>query len=600
MDCTSLSGFMLACGTHSNYPAIRCIEESLSRTSSSNIDYTPALEKAMNDSYYVVYKGAIHIFHHLARLHELFSPYGSDLILGDFPDRDNHVAPSIDTDKGLSERSQTLAMIYGHISRAQSIFRTSEEVKAIEPPELCECSLHLALVFSQVALEKTENSDDRSRRLDRQIQLLGERAKLPGFEKDLNQVVSMYRDILTQSLEGPQVSQPVQRYVESLLSRFDFFHDTADLEETISLLQQYTSNPADEFRDCRAMQCDACCKRFSSCGGADNLTFAISAIQDMLLAPVWDDEWHNFDDERLEKGRSFLAAIFRGKPVADMDQQHGIAILGVYREMLRLPYRIMNVGTDLHLGLPGLAQTQGLASEAFEHALLFSSPEGAVEMLEKGRDVFWTQTLRLRSSFDDLPPDLAERLNIVTPKLESYIHMMYDTNWEEEGSQYEEELDVLRSTQKEFQSLAKEARQLEGHERFMTDPDPHFSSLAMAAQKGPVVILAARETSTDAIIIRSPTSGAERLVLGGISIKRLNDIFIQMKDYNTKSRESPVDTSYDSADEISRADRPSVRAGGDQLLNILWQEVVRPVIDALGYQVRLCTYLYCTTNSICI
>ncbi|THH02745.1 hypothetical protein EW026_g147 [Hermanssonia centrifuga] len=305
----------------------------------------------------------------------------------------------------------------------------------------------------------------------------------------------------------------------------------------------------------------------------------------MLLAPVWDDEWHNFDDERLEKGRSFLAAIFRGKPVADMDQQHGIAILGVYREMLRLPYRIMNVGTDLHLGLPGLAQTQGLASEAFEHALLFSSPEGAVEMLEKGRDVFWTQTLRLRSSFDDLPPDLAERLNIVTPKLESYIHMMYDTNWEEEGSRYEEELDVLRSTQKEFQSLAKEARQLEGHERFMTDPDPHFSSLAMAAQKGPVVILAARETSTDAIIIRSPTSGAERLVLGGISIKRLNDIFIQMKDYNTKSRESPVDTSYDSADEISRADRPSVRAGGDQLSNILWQEVVRPVIDALGYQI---------------
>ncbi|THH02740.1 hypothetical protein EW026_g148 [Hermanssonia centrifuga] len=517
----------------------------------------------MDDSYYVVYKGAIHILRHISRLHVMFTPFGGLILPHLFPDSDTHIAPSMDT------------------AKAQTIFRTNEQVTAPEPSELCECSLHLALVFSQIAIQKTEPSDDsdRSRRLDRQIELLSERAKLPGFETDLNLIVAICKETLAHPLEETHSLQRIQRYVKSLLSRFNFFHDTADLEEIIPLLQQYADDPTGELRNCRETLCDARCKLFSLCGGADNLTFAIAAIQHLLLAPIRDKEWRNLDHVRLQKGRSLLALIFEKQPAAEMDQQHGIALLEVYREMLRLPYRMMEVGMDLHLSLPRLSRVQELASEAFEYALLFSSPEEAVEMLEKSRDVFWTQTLRLRSSFDDLPPHLAERLKIVTPKLESYIHMMYSTNWEHDLDRYKQELNVLRSTQKEFQSLAEEVRQLEGYERFMTDPDPHFSSLAMAAQKGPVVILVARETCTDAIIIRSPTSGAEHLVLGGISIKRLSDIFIQMKDYNTRSRESPVDTSYDSAD-----DRPSVRAGGDRSLNILWQEVVRPVINALGYQ----------------
>ncbi|PSR75549.1 hypothetical protein PHLCEN_2v9029 [Hermanssonia centrifuga] len=539
----------------------------------------------MDDSYYVVYKGAIHIFHHISRLHGIFSPYESLIIPMEFPDSNNHVAPSMDSAKDLSQRCQTLATIHENITRAQTIFRTNDQVMAVERPKLCECSLHLALVFSQVALQKTKKSSHRRhQRLHRQIQLLSERAKLPDFEKDLNQMVVMCREMLEHPLEGIQTLQLVQRYAESLLSRFDSFHNTADLEESIHLLQQYANNPAHELRDCRVMLCDARCKLFSSCGGADNLTLVISTIQHLLLASVWDNEWHNFDDDRLEKGRAFLAAIFRRQPAAQMDQQNRVALLEVYRGMVRLPYRMMEVGMDLHLGLPRLIRAQGLASEAFEHALLFSSPERAVEMLEKSRDVFWTQTLRLRSSFDALPPHIAERLKFVTLKLESYIHMMFGTNWEGDNNRYQQELHVLRRTQDEFQSLAEEARQVAGFEHFMADPETPFSSLAMAAQKGPVVILAAREMSTDAIIIRSPTSGAEHLVLGRMSFKRLSGLSLKLKVFNARSRNSQDDISHDSADDMSRSGRPAVRVGGGQLLNILWQEVVRPVINALGYQ----------------
>ncbi|THG93015.1 hypothetical protein EW026_g8096 [Hermanssonia centrifuga] len=540
----------------------------------------------MDDSYYVVYKGAIQTFHHIARLHETFKPYGT-LVLGTmFCDSDNHVAPSLDTAEGFSQRRETLASIYHCMSMAQGLFRNEQLVMAVEPPDICECSLHLALVFSQIALQKTEasESDNRDDLRNPQIQLLSERAKLPGFENDLNQVVGMCKGMLTPSFEGARSVYLQQRYVESLLTRFDFFHDTADLDESIFLLQQFADIPDYQLRDSRVMLCDAICKRFSSCGGVDNLTIAISIIQHFLIAPIWDMEWHNSDDTRLNKGRAFLAAIFRRLPVTQMDQQHGIALLEVYRGMLRLPYRMMKVGLDLHLGLPILVLARGLALEAFEHALIFSSPECAVEMLEKCRDVFWTQTLRLRSSFDGLPPPLAEKLRLVASKLESYVHMMYSTNWEGDNFRWQQELDVLRKTQAEFHSLAADARQLEGYEHFMSDPNLPFSSLAMAAQKGPVVILAAREMSesTDAIIIRSPTSGAEHIILHDMSLTRLSSISLRLQDLNTRSRNG--DASHDNTDEISRAGRPAVRAGGEQLFATLWREVVRPVINALGYQ----------------
>ncbi|PSR70840.1 hypothetical protein PHLCEN_2v13281 [Hermanssonia centrifuga] len=468
---TSLSGSMLACKVHSNDPAIQCLEQALSRSSSSTIDYTPTLEKAMDDSYHVVYKGAIYILRHISPLHELFRPYEGMLIRASFPDFDNHVAPSMATVEGLYRRSQTLATIYRHISDVQTTFRTEAQVMAIVPPDLCECSLHMALIFTQVALQKTaKNSDDHNLLRYWKIRLLSVRAKLPGFEKDSNQVVTMCREMLALAPKGTvQALYPLQCYVESLLARFDSFHDAADLGESISLLQQCVNIEAYELRNCRVLLCDAHCRLFSSCGGADNLTFALSAIQYFLLAPLWDNEWHTINSQRLEKARALLAMIFQRQPVEQMQPQHGLALLEIYRGMVRLLYRMMEVGIDLHLGLLRLVPAQGLASEAFEHALLLSSPERAVEMLEKSRDVFWTQTLRLRSSFDGLPPHLAERLKSVTPKLESYIHNMYGTVWKGEENRYEQELGILRSTQDEFRLLAEQVRQLEGYGHFMAD-----------------------------------------------------------------------------------------------------------------------------------
>ena len=56
----------------------------------------------------------------------------------------------------------------------------------------------------------------------------------------------------------------------------------------------------------------------------------------------------------------------------------------------------------------------GLAAEAASCALRCGNAELAVELLEQGRSLFWTQALNLRADLGDLAlasPDLASRRN---------------------------------------------------------------------------------------------------------------------------------------------------------------------------------------------
>ncbi len=579
MDRPSVSGCLRVCKIHSASPPIQRLEDALASLSSPS--GTEALE-AMDESYYVLYHGAIQSLRRLRQIHIYFDDVEDDLRC-DFPDCDAHVAPSIKTAGGLAKRSKVLASLYELTESAQTALREEEQLKTLEAHELCACALHLAVIFSLMALQYDKGTESHTRRRIRHAELLTSRAKLAGFEKDLDHAVTIYKELLALAPRGMQALVPLRRYLESLLNRYDSFRNVGDLDATIILAQPCVDIVARPARDFRVMLCKAFSKRFALCGDPKDLKSTLSAIKNSLLATVWDDEWDRFHRDRLEQARGFLALIFRRLPVTQMEHEQGVTLLEVYRLMLRLPYRMMEVGADLHLGLPGLVPAQGLASEVFEHALLFSSAQIAVEMLEKSRDVFWTQTLRLRSSFDGLPRRLSKRLRLLAPEVETRIHSMFSDKFLGEDD-YQEALDELRTAQGEFHCLAEQARTVKGFERFMMDPELPFSSLAMAAEKGPVVILAVTAILTNVVIIRSPTSGAQHMVLRGMSLKKLGNISNKLADINARSRNGQA--SDLEPDESSRAGKPSTRGAGS-LLDTLWREVVGPVINALGYQVRL-------------
>jgi len=65
-----------------------------------------------------------------------------------------------------------------------------------------------------------------------------------------------------------------------------------------------------------------------------------------------------------------------------------------------------------------LAKAENLATGAASQALEMSRADDAIELLEQGRAVFWSQCLRLQTHFTELPQDLALSLYVTSRQLE--------------------------------------------------------------------------------------------------------------------------------------------------------------------------------------
>ena len=117
-------------------------------------------------------------------------------------------------------------------------------------------------------------------------------------------------------------------------------------------------------------------------------------------------------------------------------------------------------------------ETDGLAREAAGCAIRVGDLAKAVEFLETGRSVFWSQFLTLRSPFDqldDVAPELAMDLRAISKELETASHRdksVEDMNnlrklsWEQEAKRFEQ-LDA------QWNEIVEGVRHLNGFEDFL-------------------------------------------------------------------------------------------------------------------------------------
>ena len=85
-------------------------------------------------------------------------------------------------------------------------------------------------------------------------------------------------------------------------------------------------------------------------------------------------------------------------------------LLGDYIATAGLLPRVAYFGLDIGSRLRALADADKLAVNGAAHALILEQPQLAIELLEQGRAVFWSQHLRLRTAFDALPSQLHQEL----------------------------------------------------------------------------------------------------------------------------------------------------------------------------------------------
>ncbi|KAF8578323.1 hypothetical protein K439DRAFT_1663790 [Ramaria rubella] len=154
------------------------------------------------------------------------------------------------------------------------------------------------------------------------------------------------------------------------------------------------------------------------------------------------------------------------------------------------------VGLDLESRQPGLASnTDGLvnAHDAAAYALRCGQVAKAIEFLEAGRAIFWSQALHLPTPLDDLDavkPDLAQKLQNISRALElgALRDVSRPDRYQTDKVVSLERQEVhYRQLNEEWEVTVEQVRNLDGFQYFLR-PKP-FAALSAAAVNGPVVIL---------------------------------------------------------------------------------------------------------------
>jgi tetratricopeptide (TPR) repeat protein len=135
-----------------------------------------------------------------------------------------------------------------------------------------------------------------------------------------------------------------------------------------------------------------------------------------------------------------------------------------------------------------------LALDAFSAAIRHKQPDLAVEMLEKGRLLLWTQLALHRSMLDDLR-SCSEQGARLADVFEQLSHQGSRRPSSRESPQHYREL------QKQRDAVIAQIRRLDGFNHFLKHPS--YADIQKAAIDGPVIVVNASQYLCNAVIIFS-------------------------------------------------------------------------------------------------
>ena len=249
-----------------------------------------------------------------------------------------------------------------------------------------------------------------------------------------------------------------------------------------------------------------------------------------------------------------------------------------------------------------------------------------MEFLETGRGIFWSQILRLRSPVDKLrhvAPQLADTLVRVSTELDAASHRVSAIEDSCTGNSQkiliEREASRLRRLNMERSNTLKAIRQLPRFTDFLLPQ--RLATLQRAAKTSPVVFLVANKEGSDCLVMTS--TDVQHVRLPNLPTKTLQEFASRLLRTSTGKRVprsfmegpdgisetlSPVfdhlmcnSSTHDSEPDPDEGNDsppdPGVYRNGygkqwissdtafKQVLKVLWDEIVKPVIEVLRLQV---------------
>ncbi|KAG2141081.1 TPR-like protein [Suillus clintonianus] len=236
------------------------------------------------------------------------------------------------------------------------------------------------------------------------------------------------------------------------------------------------------------------------------------------------------------------------------ETNHDSALLAYQTALKFLDQHFTMLPSSPHLFDVVRIATASLAMDAFSCSVRHGALTTAMELVEQGRAVFWTQFTCLRSPLDELSlsGDTGAALENEFKQLSFGLRKALDLSTEERSPQ-------IRQLTMQWNDVVSRIRMLPGFSRFLLPP--LFSNLQKAAEEGPVIIVNASQYGCDALIVFSAQDPVHvPLDIPHTEVSELSSEFQSL------------------AEQFGSSDRQNKLVS---ILRKLWDCVVDPVVRAL-------------------
>ncbi|TEB25888.1 hypothetical protein FA13DRAFT_1713733 [Coprinellus micaceus] len=448
------------------------------------------------------------------------------------------------------------------------------------------------------------------------------RFQLTHDNSDISQAISLLTEAVDLAPEShADLPSWLNNLGNSLLYRFEHFDDLGDISEAITVQTRAVGLTPEWHADLPGLRSNlgnSYVRRFISTNSLDDVKDGIYNLSEAVrLSPKMHADlpsffinlagaWYGFfslsrEHDHLDAAISSCksaATSTSGNPRTRLDAAIRWAMLSNrWYPTSRNVLSAFGTALDLLALVAGLEQVVrqryaligeygNLPGEAAAAASRFGRPDTALEWLEQGRCLVWGQQSQLRTPLDQLRAHneaLANRVIEVSNLLENV-----GSSRQHSGNHHILGDEGLLGRRGPQTFAAREA--IPGFETFLR-PSPCTAILQHLPASGPIVVLNAHEGQCDAIVLRAGFDEVLHIPLPGFTLQKAKR-YQRMLAGELRSHGLRLHNVSQTVEPVTgrAAGKYRNKAAHDSSVHVilkgLWDEVVKPILDALGFLKR--------------
>jgi tetratricopeptide (TPR) repeat protein len=401
---------------------------------------------------------------------------------------------------------------------------------------------------------------------------LQDRYQVTGCSDLLNEAIKLHREALTLRPHGhPDRAEFCNGLADSFLMQYENTKDVTAVDEALALAREAAASASSsELWRALLILClihtEQASRHFSISTATTYLLQASASL------PSTIPEYMRQIQSRLDQ-----MWLVHGTWTPDTT----VTLLEVYSNIIDGLSRMAGFAFDTISQLTTLRSARSFGSDACVAALLSGRPSQAIELIDQAHGVVWAQALHQRNpQLQDIPQSLASELEA----LFRAVSVPVDTHQRASTDHATCPEDVRDQQNSRIQTLLTEVRAMPGLERFMLGRT--YAQLRETARGHPVVVLVSARGHVYALIIRdsaqeNPDTLHLELTSDRLSVLRDTAASVGLRNDNSLQ---DVEIQFGRAMHVSKRKETTALS----TLADLWHDIVKPVIDHLQLQVRIC------------